>query len=331
MQTNNPTPKERNENIMSDNLTVSYAPHIRKERYISTTMRDVLISLLPATVGSVFFFGYRSLLVILTTIIACVLSEFIWNKACKKENTVWDLSAVVTGTLLAMTLPPSIPFYMAAAGGVFAIIIVKCFFGGIGQNIVNPALAARAFLLASWPVAMTNWTVAGVDTISGATPLAAFKSGVIHPAPTIDLFLGTNIGGSIGEVSALLLLIGGIYLIARKVITPVIPVTYIATVGLFGFFFTKSGLCKGDFLFSILSGGVFLGGIFMATDYTTSPLTAMGQFVYAIGAGIITGVIRVYGGYPEGVTYAILIMNVVTPLIDKVFLPKKFGKAVKAA
>ena len=315
---------------MSDNLLVSYAPHIRKSRYISTTMRDVLISLVPAIIGSVFFFGLRSLLVIAVSVIACVLSEFIWNKACKKENTLFDFSAVVTGTLLAMTLPPSIPLYMAAVGGVFAIIIVKCFFGGIGQNIVNPALAARAFLLASWPVAMTNWTVAGVDALSGPTPLAAFKAGIIHPAPTMELFLGTNIGGSIGEVSALLLIIGGIYLIARKVITPVIPVTYILTVGVFGFLFTKSGFCKGDFLFSVLSGGVLLGGIFMATDYTTSPLTAKGQFIYALGAGIITGVIRVYGGYPEGVTYAILIMNIITPLIDKVCVPKKFGKVVKA-
>lgn len=316
---------------MSDNLVVSYAPHIRKERYISTTMRDVLISLMPAVIGSVYFFGYRTLLVIITSVIAAVLSEFIWNKALKKENSVWDLSAAVTGLLLALTLPPAIPLYMAAVGSVFAIIIVKCFFGGLGQNIVNPALAARAFLLASWPVAMTTWTISGVDALSGATPLAAFKEGVLHPAPSLDLFLGTNIAGSIGEVSALLLLIGGIYLVVRKVITPVIPLTYIITVGVFGFVFTKSGLFKGDFLFSILSGGVFLGGIFMATDYTTSPLTAKGQFIYALGAGIITGVIRVYGGYPEGVTYAILIMNIVTPLIDKVFVPKKFGgKAVKA-
>ncbi len=313
---------------MSDNLTISYAPHIRKDRYISTTMRDVVISLLPAAVGSVYFFGYRSILVIITSVIACVLSEYVWNKLSKKPNSITDFSAVVTGMLLAMTLPASIPLWMAAIGGAFAIIIVKCFFGGIGQNIVNPALAARAFLLASWPVAMTSWEING---LSGATPLAAFKAGVVHPAPNLDLFLGTGIGGSIGEVSALLLLIGGIYLIWRRVITPVIPLTYIITVGVFGFVFTKSGLCKGDFLFSILSGGVFLGGFFMATDYTTSPLTAKGQFVYALGAGIITGVIRVYGGYPEGVTYAILIMNIVTPLIDKVFVPKKFGgKAVKA-
>lgn len=313
---------------MSENLTISYAPHIRKKRYISTTMRDVLISLSPAALASGYFFGFRSLLVIFTCMVSCAVFEILWNKLLKKENTITDLSALVTGLLLSMTLPASIPLWMAVAGSAFAIIIVKCFFGGLGQNIVNPALAARAFMLSSWPVAMTNWEING---LSGATPLAAFKAGAIHPAPNLDLFLGINIPGSIGEVSALLLLIGGIYLVIRKVITPVIPVTYILTVGIFGFLFTKSGLCKGDFLFSIISGGVFLGGIFMATDYTTSPLTAMGQFVYALGAGIITGVIRVYGGYPEGVTYAILIMNVVTPLIDKVFIPSKFGgKAVKA-
>lgn len=315
---------------MSDNLLVSYAPHIRAKRYISTTMRDVIIALMPALIGSVFFFGYRTLIVTAVSIIAAVLAEYIWNKASKKPNTVKDLSCVVTGLLLAMCLPPSIPYYMAAVGSVFAIIIVKCFYGGLGQNIVNPALCARAFLLACWPVAMTNWTVHGVDALSGATPLAAIKMGEINPAPRLDLFLGTNIGGSIGEVSALLLLIGGIYLLVRKVITPTIPLTYIITVGLFGFIFTKSGLFKGDFAYSILSGGIFLAGFFMATDYTTSPLTQKGQFVYALGAGIITGVIRVWGGYPEGVTYAILIMNIATPLIDKVCVPQKFGKAVKA-
>lgn len=313
-----------------ENLSVSYAPHIRTSRYISTTMRDVIIALLPALIGSVFFFGYRTLLVTAISIIACVLSEYIWDKLTKKPNTTKDLSCVVTGLLLAMCLPPSVPCYIAVAGGVFAIIIVKCFYGGLGQNIVNPALAARAFLLACWPVAMTNWTVNGIDALSGPTPLAAIKAGTVNPAPHIDLFLGTNIGGSIGEVSALLLLIGGIYLIARKVITPTIPLTYILSVGIFGFIFTKAGLFKGDFAYSILSGGVFLAGFFMATDYTTSPLTQKGQFVYALGAGLITVIIRVWGSYPEGVTYAILIMNIITPLIDKVFVPKKFGEAVKA-
>ena len=314
---------------MEDKLIVSYAPHIRKERYISTSMRDVLIALLPALIGSIFFFGIRSLLVVATSVITCVLAEYIWNRLLKKKNSITDLSAAVTGVLLAFCMPPSIPIYMVIVGGIFAIIIVKCFFGGIGQNIVNPALAARAFLLACWPVAMTDWTIPKADAVSGATPLAVMKGvGEGSLAKYTDLFFGTNIGGCIGEVSALLLIIGGIYLIARKVITPAIPVTYILTVGLFGFIFSKNGLLNGDFIYSILAGGVFLGGIFMATDYTTSPLTDKGQILYAFLAGIITGVIRVYGGYPEGVTYAILIMNIATPLIDKAIAPKYFGKAV---
>lgn len=313
-----------------ENLVCSYAPHIRSERYISNTMKDVLIALIPALLGSVFFFGIRALAVVAVSMCTCVLAEYIWTKLAKKDNTVTDLSAAVTGVLLAFCMPPEIPFYMVIVGGVFAIIIVKSFFGGLGQNIVNPALAARAFLLACWPVAMTDFAVSNVDTISGATPLAVMKGvGEGSLASYTDLFLGTNIGGCIGEVSALLILIGGLYLIIRKVITPVIPLTYIITVGVFGTVFTKHGLMQGDFLYSVLSGGVMLGGFFMATDYTTSPLTSKGQFLYALLAGVITGVIRVYGGYPEGVTYAILVMNIATPLIDKAFVPKKFGKAVK--
>ena len=312
---------------MSENLSISYAPHIRKDRYISTTMRDVIIALMPALLASVYFFGIRSILVTILSVAGCVLSEYIWNKLCGKENTIGDLSAAVTGVLLAMCLPVSVPLYIPVVGGVFAIIIVKCFFGGLGQNIVNPALAARAFLLASWPVAMTDWTI---DSVSGATPLALLKEGRTQLPNLLDLFLGTNIQGCIGEVSALLLMIGGIYLIIRKVITPVIPVTYLVTLGIFGFIFNPFGLFHGDFLFTILSGGAMLGAFFMATDYTTSPLTAKGQFIYAFGAGLITGVIRIYGGYPEGVTYGILIMNIVTPLIDKAVVPKTFGKAVKS-
>lgn len=316
---------------MENNLLVSYAPHIRTERYISTTMRDVIIALFPALIGSVYFFGVRALAVTAVCVIFSVLSEYIWTRAVKKPTSINDLSAVVTGILLAFCLPVSIPYYMAAVGSVFAIIIVKCFFGGLGQNIVNPALAARAFLLACWPVEMTSWTITKADAVTGATPLAVMK-GVSEGtlAKYSDLFLGTNIGGCIGEVSALLILIGCIYLFIRKVITPTIPVIYILTVGLFGWIFAKNGFFGGDFIYSVLSGGVMLGGVFMATDYTTSPLTAKGQALYAFLAGIITGVIRVYGGYPEGVTYGILVMNIATPLIDKAFVPKTFGKAVKA-
>lgn len=316
---------------MENNFLVSYAPHIRTERYISTTMRDVLIAMLPALAGSVYFFGIRALAVTAVCVISCILAEYIWTRAAKKNTSINDLSAAVTGVLLAFCLPVTIPYYMAAVGSVFAIIVVKCFFGGLGQNIVNPALAARAFLLACWPVDMTDWTIPKADAVTGATPLAVMKGvGEGTLAKYSDLFLGTNIGGCIGEVSALLLLIGCIYLFARKVITPVIPAIYILTVGLFGWIFTKNGFFTGDFLYSILAGGVILGGVFMATDYTTSPLTAKGQALYALLAGIITGIIRVYGGYPEGVTYGILVMNIATPLIDKAFVPKTFGKAVKA-
>lgn len=312
---------------MSENLSVSYAPHIRKDRYISTTMRDVIIALIPALLGSVYFFGARTLLVTALSVASCVASEYIWNRVCGKDNSINDLSAMVTGLLLAMSLPVNVPVYIPVAGGVFAIIIVKCFFGGLGQNIVNPALAARAFLLASWPVAMTDWAI---DGLTGATPLAMLKEGRTNLPNLFNLFFGTGIQGCIGEVSAFLLLIGGIYLIARKVITAAIPVTYLVTLGIFGFIFNPQGLFQGDFLFTILSGGAMLGAFFMATDYTTSPLTAKGQIIYAFGAGLITGIIRIYGGYPEGVTYGILIMNIVTPLIDKAVVPKTFGKAVKS-
>ena len=318
---------------MENKLTVSFSPHVRGKDSVSSTMLDVITALIPALAGGIYFFGVRALIVCAVTVIACVLSEFLWDKATGKENTVGDLSAVVTGMLLSFTLPASIPYYMAAVGGVFAIIVVKMFFGGIGQNFVNPALAARGFLLASWPVAMTTYVSplmrlnvfsSNADAVTTATPLAVIK-GIEDAAASSykDLFLG-NIPGCIGEVSALLLLIGGVYLIIRKVIRPIIPLTYILTVGLFGFLF-DGGFAQGDFLYHILTGGVFLAGFFMATDYVTSPTTAKGEFIYALGAGVITGVIRLFGGYPEGVTYAILIMNIVTPIIDKYVRPRVFG------
>ncbi|MBQ4526535.1 MAG: RnfABCDGE type electron transport complex subunit D [Clostridia bacterium] len=315
-----------------NNLTVSYSPHIHGKENISKIMRDVIIALVPAMLGSIYFFGITALIVIATSVAFCVLFEYIWNKLIKKDNTTNDLSAIVTGILLALTLPPTIPLYMIIIGDAFAIIIVKCFYGGLGQNFVNPALAARAFLLACWPVAMTSFSKPqdpfgifgkNVDSLSGATPLAVIKGESNEVANLLDLFLG-NVSGSIGEVSALLILIGGIYLLIRKVINPVIPITYIVTVGLFGELFSDYG-----FLYHILSGGIMLAGFFMATDYVTSPVTKTGQFIYAFGAGLVTSVIRIFGGYPEGVTYAILIMNIITPLLDKNVKPRKFGKAVK--
>jgi len=315
-----------------DKLIVSYSPHIHGANNIRNIMRDVIIALIPAIIAGVYFFGFGALVTVLSSAAFCVLFEYIWNKATKNKNTTSDLSAIVTGVLLALTLPPSIPLWMVMIGDAFAIIIVKCFYGGLGQNFVNPALAARAFLLACWPVAMTAFSspsdplglfAQNADAISGATPLTVIKAGG-DAAPLCDLFFG-YVQGSIGEVSALLLLIGGLYLIARGVIGIIIPATYIISVGVFGVLFTDYG-----FLFHILSGGIFLAAFFMATDYTTSPVSKKGQFVYALGVGLITSIIRAFGGYPEGVTYAILIMNIATPLLDKYLKPKKFGKAVKA-
>ena len=313
---------------MNNKLIVSYAPHIREEESVTGTMLDVLIALVPALIIGIYCFGFRALLVTLVSAASCAAFETIWNYVIKKQNTVHDLSCIVTGVLLAFCLPPSIPVWMVIIGDLFAMVVVKGFFGGLGQNIVNPALAARAFMMASWPVQMTQYTAPhtnlfAADVVSCATPLANYKMDGAVPG-VYDMLFG-NIPGAIGEVSAIFLIIGGIYLLMRKVITPTIPLTYILSVGVFGFIFNKAGMFKGDFVFSMLSGGVMLGGIFMATDYTTSPMTQMGQFIYALMAGFITVIIRTYGGYPEGVTYAILLMNITVPLIDRFVKPKKFG------
>jgi len=317
---------------MSNRLIVSYAPHIRGKENVSKIMRDVIIALIPALLGGIYFFGIRALVTTLTSAAFCILFEFIWNKLTKKENTTGDLSAIVTGVLLAFTLPPTIPIYMVIIGDAFAIIVVTCFYGGLGNNFVNPALAARAFLLACWPIAMTSFPAPfdkfglfeKANAISSATPLASINGVEGATVSSVwNLFFG-YVSGCIGEVSAFLIIIGGIYLIARRIINIIIPLTYLATVGIFGVIFSDL-----DFVFQILSGGVMLAAFFMATDYATSPVTHLGQFIYAFGAGILTGVIRIYGGYPEGVTYAILFMNIVTPLLDKYVKPRKFGKAVK--
>lgn len=318
---------------MENKFIVSYAPHIRSDETISSTMREVITALFPVLAGGVYFFGFRALAVCIVTVAACVGSEFLWNKAIKRENTTGDLSSVVTGMLLALSLPPTIPYYMAVVGGIFAVIVVKMFFGGVGQNFVNPALAARAFLLASWPVEMTKFVLpmtklsvfsSNADAITSPTPLAVIKGTEAFTSSSFGDMLWGNVPGCIGEVSAVLILIGGAYLLIRKIIRPVIPFTYIITVGIFGFLF-DGGFAHGDFLYHILSGGVMLAGFFMATDYVTSPTTVKGEFIYALGAGILTGVIRLFGGYPEGVTYAILIMNIVTPIIDKYVRPRVFG------
>lgn len=304
-------------------LTLSSSPHIRGTNTVQKIMRDVLIALTPASIAGIYFFGFDAALVISVAMVSAVLSEYIWQKCTHQNVTVSDYSALVTGLLIALNVPPTLPLWMVALGSIFAIIVVKQFFGGIGQNIVNPALAGRAFLLASWPTFMTTWTLNGATT---ATPLALLKSGSTALPSLSNVFLG-NIGGCIGEVSALALLIGGAYLLIKKVISYEIPVFYIGTVALLTFIIGRNGMFTGDAIYEILCGGLMLGAFFMATDYTTCPMTKKGQIVFAIGCGLLTTIIRVVGhGYPEGVSYSILIMNLIVPLIDKFMTPKKFGE-----
>lgn len=309
-------------------LLVTASPHVRSDRTVTKDMLDVIIALIPAGLASVYYFGYRALVLILAAVITCVLSEYIFNKAIKRNQSIKDLSAVVTGILLAFNVPCTLPVWQIIIGSMFAIVVAKMFFGGIGQNIVNPALAARAFLMASWSQNMTTFvspqkvnlisTAKDISTVTSATPLS-------DPASysTMDLFLG-NIPGCLGEVSAIALLIGAAYLIVRKVIHLRIPLTYILTstvlLGIFGTGFADS-------LRNILSGGMILGAFFMATDYTTTPITKTGQYVFALGCGILTAVIRTWGGYPEGVSYSILLMNLIVPIIEAYTRPNTFGKA----
>lgn len=306
-------------------LLVTSSPHVRSNRTVQKEMLDVIIALIPAAIAAFYFFGYRSLVLILASVAACVITETIFNKATKRENTIKDLSAVVTGILLAYNVPFTLPVWKIVIGAIFAIVVVKMAFGGLGQNIVNPALAARAFLLASWSSDMSNFVpparvatlkhVTDIASVSSATPLSDPNSYSI-----MDLFLG-NIPGSLGEVSALALIIGFIYLLIRRVVSIKMPLVYIVTTvvlsGLFGGF--------NNILKDILSGGLLLGAFFMLTDYTTSPVTPNGQIVYAVLAGLLTAIIRQFGGYPEGVSYSILLANLVVPIIEKYTMPKVFG------
>lgn len=312
-------------------LLVTSSPHLKDDITTSRIMLDVVIALIPAAAFGIYFFGPRVLLVLLTTVLSCVISEYITRKALKRKNTIGDLSAVVTGVILALNLPPTIPLWMAAVGGVFAIVIVKQLFGGIGQNFMNPAATARVFMLASWPKHMTEWILPGQpDAISSATPLSMIKAGEGRLPDYLELFIG-KIGGSIGEISVLALLIGAAYLFYRRVISPEIPLTFIGTVAVFTWIFGGDGLFKGDFLYHILSGGLVLAAFFMATDYSTSPVTRKGKIIMGVGCGIITSVIRLYTNYPEGVSFAILLMNVMVPLIDRYTIPRSFGGERKVA
>ena len=320
-------------------LTISSSPHAHSPVTTQTIMRDVLIALIPAMLGSIYFFGFRALLVTLVSAAACVFFEWGFCKVRKLHCKTYDLSAVVTGVLLAFVCPVPIPYWTIILGAFFAIVLVKMLFGGLGKNIVNPALAGRAFLF-SWPVLMSNWVKVGFDNAAGllstadavtaATPMSAMHQGALPEESILDMFLG-NIGGCIGETSALLLIIGFIYLLYRKVITARIPLAYIGTVAILAFLFPQGNDRIAWMAAQVFGGGLMLGAIFMATDYVTSPLTKLGQIVYGIGCGVITILIRYFGGYSEGVTYAILCMNACAVLLDKIGRPVKFGAPKKEA
>lgn len=308
--------------MIKTNFALSSSPHIRDNDSTKSIMKDVVIALIPTTIAGIYFFKIQALLVILTTVLSCVLTEYAWQKFTKRPITIGNYSAVVTGLLLAFNVPPTLPLWMAVVGSIFTILIVKEFFGGIGQNIVNPALAGRAFLLACYPVAMTTWKI---DGISSATPLAILKSNQGDLPSLYNVFIG-NIGGCIGETSALALLIGAAYLFYKRIITWHIPVSYIGTVLILTTVIGRHGLMTGNGIYEIFAGGLMLGAFFMATDYTTSPMTATGQIVFGMGCGFLATVIRIFGGYPEGVSYSILIMNLFVPLIDKYVTPRVFGE-----
>ncbi len=305
---------------MSRQLVVSPSPHLRSANTTSNIMFDVILALFPALFVSVIYFGWRALLVTVVCAASCVVFEYLIRRIMKRDNTISDLSAVVTGMLLAFNLPPSVPLWVAVLGCFFAIVIVKQLFGGIGQNFANPAISARIMLFISFPVYMTTWLrpfayqySEGVDTVASATPLLA-----VNEADTLALFLG-DVPGCIGEVSALALLIGGIYLAVRRVIHPLVPLVFLGTVFLFTW-------AAGDNpLNHLLAGGLMLGAVFMATDYATTPATLEGKLIFAVGCGLVTSLIRIFGSYPEGVSFSILLMNLLTPLIDRFTMTRPFG------
>ena len=324
-------------------LTISSSPHVHARHSTRTIMRDVLIALMPALLGSIYFFGFRALLVTLISVGACVFFEWAYCRMTKSNCKIYDLSAVVTGVLLSFVCPVTIPYWTIVVGAFFAIIIVKMLFGGIGRNIVNPALAGRAFMM-SWAVLMSTWITVGfqnqapifgdtsleaLDGMTSATPMFYMHQGALPQNYSIlDMFLG-NIGGCIGETSAALLLVGLVYLLVRRVITLRIPLSFVGTVAVLAFLFPQGHDRATWMAYQVFGGGLMLGAIFMATDYVTSPLTKLGQIVYGIGCGVITIVIRYFGGYPEGVSYAILIMNCCVVLLDRIGRPKKFGAPKK--
>ena len=313
---------------MMNSLIVSSSPHIYSKESISRIMLDVVLALIPATVAAAYFFGGRVLLIITVSVLAAVVTEAVIQKLTKKPVTIRDWSAVVTGILLAFNLPPAVPLWLPVVGSVIAIALVKQAFGGLGHNFMNPALAARAILLAAWPVHMTAWFRAGADAVSSATPLAILKGleGSLDQLPSLwEIIIGSP-WGCIGETSNLALLLGAAYLLYRRVINWRIPLSFIGTVALLTWIIGPQGLFTGNGIYHIFSGGLVLGAFFMATDYSTSPVTPKGQIIMGIGCGILTSIIRIYGGYPEGVSYSILLMNIATPLIDRYTTPRIYGE-----
>lgn len=315
-------------------LQVSNSPHIRDGATTFSLMRDVVIALVPAIAASGIIFGMRAILLILVSVISCMFFEYISRRIMKRNNTLSDLTAVITGILLAFNVPPTLPYYMVVVGAFFAIVVAKQMFGGLGNNFVNPALTARIILAIAFPTAMTSWagplgasdfvrSMTGADLVSSATPLAILKAqgsaGAAALPSYLSLFLGEK-AGCIGEVSVLALAAGAVYLLARRVITLWIPVSYIVTV------LIVTGLAGKDPLYMLLSGGLFLGAFFMATDYVTSPVTPKGRIIFGIGCGLITSVIRLFGNMAEGVSFSILLMNILTPHIDRFMMPKPFGE-----
>jgi len=326
---------------------VTGTPHIRDKAGVNKIMLDVIIALVPAGIAGIYFFGIEAAMVMAVSVLACVFFEWAYKKVTKQACTIKDLSAVVTGVLLAFNLPSSVPLWLPIVGAFVAIIVAKELFGGIGQNFINPALAGRAFLVAAYPVLMLNVpepirTLGGrlvtqatpYDVMTDATPLALMKWSEYIPtqADYINAVIG-NIPGMIGETSVIALLLGFAYLLVKKIISWRIPVVFVVTVALFTFVFGRQGFFTGAWLYEILLGGLFLGAIFMATDYSSSPVTPIGQIIMGFGCGVLTFAIRHYGGYPEGVAYSILLMNLFEPIIDKYTKPRVYGvnKAKKEA
>ncbi len=329
-------------NLKPDLLTVSPSPHIKHPDTTRSVMTDVLIALTPAALWGVYTFGLRVIWVVAACMLSAIVAEALTQLILRRPVTITDGSAAVTGLLLALNLPAGIPLWMCAVGSAFAIVVVKQLFGGIGRNFMNPALAARVFLFTAWPTALRLFPspdtrlglgditlpAEGVDIVSAATPLASLKEGLVPDLSRAELIFG-DMSGCIGEISTILLLAGGVYLLLRKTITWHIPVAYLGTVALLTFLFPQGNVAFDFALTQLCSGGLMLGALFMATDYATSPVTAPGRLIYGVGCGLITVFIRYFGGYPEGVSFAILIMNTLVWYLDRYTRPRRFGGAQK--